>query len=166
MLASSAPSLSIMVWNYPVSDKAIHGNRAVYSEQSAVAALSKALGEIKHSDGLTLDDLAAVLGKSSDQVAKYLAGEAKMDAVTYGRGKREWNGRFTGYFDRLCTDSRPGAASDRDCESSILKAALALSVALSDDDQISAREIRANRHTIEAARDALDALLGRIRVAA
>lgn len=144
----------------------IHGNRAVYSEQSAIAALSKALGEIKHQDALTLDDLAAVLGKSPDQVAKYLAGEAKMDAVTYGRGKREWNGRFTGYFDRLCSDSRPGASNDRECESSVLKAALALSVALSDDNEITAREIRASRSTIEAARDALEDLLRRIRVEA
>lgn len=145
---------------------AIHGIRAVYSEQSAIASLSKALGEIKHQDGLTLDDLAAVLGKSSDQVAKYLAGEAKMDAVTFGRGKREWNGRFTGYFDRLCVDSRPGTESDREHESSVLKAALALSIALSDDNEITAREIRANRPTIEAARDALEALLCRVKVAA
>lgn len=149
-----------------MSDKAIHGKRVVYSEQSAVAALAKALGEIKHADALTLDDMAAVLGKSSDQVAKYLAGEAKMDAVTLGRGKREWNGRFTGYFDRLCEESRHGGPSDRECESSILKAALALSVALADDNSISAREIRANRQTIEAAHDALGALLARVRVAA
>lgn len=149
-----------------MADKAIHGIRAVYSEQSAIAALSKALGEIKAADHLTLDDLAAVLGKSSDQVAKYLAGEAKMDAVTFGRGKREWNGRFTGYFDRLCVESRPGTESDRSHESSVLKAALALSVALSDDNQITAREIRANRGTIEAARDALEALLCRVKVAA
>jgi hypothetical protein len=149
-----------------VPDKPIHGNRAVYSEQSAVSALSKALGEIKQADALTLDDMAAVLGKSADQVAKYLAGEAKMDAVTFGRGKREWNGRFTGYFDRLCTDSRPGNTSDREHESSVLQAALALSIALADDNEITAREIRANRQTIEAARDALDALLSRVRVAA
>jgi hypothetical protein len=149
-----------------MSSQTFHGNRTVYSEQSAVAALAKALGEIKHADGLTLDDMAAVLGKCPDQTAKYLAGEAKMDAVTFGRGKREWNGRFTGYFDRLCCDSRPGTASDREHESSVLKAALALSIALADDNQITAREVRANRQTIEAARDALDALLGKVKVAA
>lgn len=149
-----------------MSDQHFHGNRAVYSEQSAVAALAKALGEIKATDHLTLDDLAAVLGKSADQVAKYLAGEAKMDAVTYGRGKREWNGRFTGYFDRLCSDSRPGGDNDRHHESSVLKAALALSCALADDDKITAREIRSNRASIEAAHDALGELLARVRVAA
>lgn len=149
-----------------MASQTIHGNRAVFSEQSALAALSKALGEIKHQDSLTLDDMAAVLGKCADQTAKYLAGEAKMDAVTFGRGKREWNGRFTGYFDRLCNDSRPGGDSDRQHESSVLKAALALSVALSDDNEITAREIRANRPTIEAARDALEALLCRVKVAA
>ena len=149
-----------------MADQTIHANRAVYSEQSALAAIGKALGEIKVQDGLTLDDMAAVLGKSADQTAKYLAGEAKMDAVTFGRGKREWNGRFTGYFDRLCVDSRPGPGSDRDRESSVLKAALALSVALSDDNRISAHEVRANRQTIENARDALDALLSKVRAAA
>lgn len=149
-----------------MGNQTFHGNRAVYSEQSAVAALAKALGEIKQTDALTLDDMAAVLGKSPDQAAKYLAGEAKMDAVTFGRGKREWNGRFTGYFDRLCHDSRPGIGSDREAESSVLKAALALSVALADDNEITAREVRANRQTIEAARDALDALLAKVRVAA
>lgn len=144
-----------------MGSQTFHSNRVVFSEQSLVASLAKALGEIKHQDGLTLDDVAAVLGKCPDQSAKYITGDAKMDAVTYHRGKREWGSRFTGYADRLCDESRP-SANDRECETSLLKAALALSVALADDNAITPREIRANRSTIEDARDALDRLLGRV----
>ena len=55
---------------------------------------------------------------------------------------------------------------DRGTESSVLKAALALSVALSDDNKISAEEVRQNRATIEDAIAALTGLLGKLRVAA
>jgi hypothetical protein len=138
----------------------------VFSASNALAAIGKALAEIKSQDGLTWADMGAVLGVSDDQAAKYAEGSASMNVVTFGRGKQYWNGRFTGYLDRLCVESRPGTASDREHESLVLKAALALSIALADDDEITAREVRANRHTIEAARDALDALLGKVKVAA
>lgn len=52
--------------------------------------------------------------------------------------------------------------TDRARESSVLKAALALSEALADDDEITPAEVRANRATIEAARDALDQLLSKL----
>lgn len=52
--------------------------------------------------------------------------------------------------------------TDRGRESSVLKAALALSVALSDDDEITPAEVRANRSTIENARNALDQLLAKL----
>lgn len=52
--------------------------------------------------------------------------------------------------------------ADRTRESKVLKAALALSVALADDDTITPDEVRANRATIEAARDALDELLRKL----
>jgi hypothetical protein len=51
---------------------------------------------------------------------------------------------------------------DRATESSVLKAALALSIALSDDDEISAAEVRDNRETIEDAIAALTGLLGKL----
>ena len=85
-------------------------------------------------------------------------------AYKFGRGKKEWGSRFTGYFDRLCEDSRAGVG-DRECETSVLKAALALSVAL-QDGKITTAEIRAHRSDIEAARDALAGLLGKLTVAA
>jgi hypothetical protein len=147
-------------------DQTIHGIRPVFSASAALEAAGRALNEIKASDRLTWSDIGAVLGVSEDQAAKYADGTATMNFVTFGRGKREWNGRFTGYFDRLCEESRPGMESDRECEGTVLKAALALSMALADDNKITAREIRANRATIENARDALTALLGRVAVAA
>lgn len=137
----------------------------VFSAANALAALGKALGEIKAQDGLTWADLGAVLGVSDDQAAKYADGTAAMNAVTFGRGKQCWNGRFTGYFDRLCVDSRPGKLDDRQGHTTILEAALALSVALQDGD-ISPEEVRANRHTLENARDAIEAQLGKIKLGA
>ena len=148
-----------------MSDQTIHGETAPYSASRALSALGKALGEIKAADHLTYADLGAVLGRSEDQAAKYCEGTATMDAVTFGRAKKEWGGRFTGYFDRLCDNCQPGRASDRQCESSVLKAALALSVAL-QDGKITPAEIRAERGTIEDARDALEGLLVKLTVAA
>lgn len=140
-------------------EPAIHGKRPVYSASAALEAIATALSSIKREDGLTFADLGAVLGKSEDQAAKYCDGSATMDAVTFGRGKREWNGRFTGLFDRLCVDSRPSFDGDRAKQSKVLAAALALAIALEDDNIISPQEVRENRSTIEDARDALEDLL-------
>ena len=143
----------------------IAGKRPVYSDLNALEALGRALHEIKAQDGLTWTDIGKVLGVSDDQAAKYANGMAQMGAATLGRGKREWNGRFTGYFDRLCVDSRPGKVDDRQCHTSLLEAALAFSVALQDGD-FTAEEVRQNRQTLENARDAIDAVLGKLRPAA
>lgn len=148
-----------------MSNRAIHGKRAVYSASAALEAAGRALNEIKAQDGLTWADIGAVLGRSEDQAAKYADGTATMDFITFGRGKKEWNGRFTGYFDRLCEDSRAGKIDDRTCESTVLKAVLALSIALEDGD-ITSEEVRKNRATLEAARDALDVQLAKLRPAA
>ncbi|QQN73930.1 hypothetical protein [Croceicoccus sp. YJ47] len=127
-------------------------------------AIAEALREIREEDDLTDADMGALLGKSADRVRAYRREEATMDAETFGRGKREFNGRFTGYFDRLCIDSRPGPLCDRHGQSSILAAALALSVAL-EDGEIDADEVRENRQTLENARDAIDAQLRKLRPA-
>ena len=145
-----------------MSSPTIHGKRPVFSASSVLEAIASDLTAIKNEDRLTYADIGAILGKSEDQAAKYCDGSATMDAVTFGRGKREWNGRFTGGFDRLCVDSRPANMPDRHCESSVIKAALALSVALADDNEITPAEVRSNRATIETARDALEALLGKL----
>lgn len=134
----------------------------VFSASHVLDEIAEALSAIRRDDDLTFADMAAVLGKSEDMAAKYCAGSAAMDIVTYARAKREWNGRFTGGLHRLCVDSRPKADADRTRESRVLKAALALSLALSDDNEISPKEVRANRSTIEQARDALDELLRKL----
>jgi len=136
--------------------------KPVFSASAVTDALGEALSDIRKDDKLTFGDIAAVLAVSEDQAARYCAGSAVMNAVTFARGKREWNGRFTGAFDRLCIDSRPAAGTDRAKGSAVLKAALALSVALEDDDAIDTGEVRANRGTLENARDAINELLGKL----
>ena len=145
-----------------MSNPQIHGNRAVFSASSVLDAISKALVEIKAADRLTYADLGAVLGKSEDQAAKYCDGSATMDAVTFGRAKREWNGRFTGYFDRLCVESRPAFGSDRHASNAILSAAVSMCRALEDDDVIDKNEVLSSRPELEAARDAIEAQLRKL----
>ncbi len=140
----------------------IAGKRPAYSASNALAALGRALSEIKAEDGLTWSDVGAVLGVSDDQAAKYADGTATMNAVTFGRGKREWNGRFTGYFDRLCVESRPGSVDDRLAAHVVLQAATKLSDALTRNDDIPLETIRTHRSTLESARDALAAQLAKL----
>lgn len=139
--------------------------RRVFSASAVLDAIASELSAIKHEDGLTDADLGRVLGKSEDQAAKYRTGLAEMGVVAFAAAKREWNGRFTGALDRLCVDSRPVSVDDRACESTVLKAVLALSVALADGS-ITPEEVRANRATLENARDAIDAQLAKLRPAA
>ena len=140
----------------------IVGERPVFSESAVLKAIGDEISLIKSQDKLSWDDVAAVFGVSDVQAAKYADGTAKMGVVAYARAKREWNGRFTGALDNLCHDTRPVSDADRTRHSKVLRAALALSVALEDDDEITAVEVRANRATIEQARDALDELLRKI----
>ena len=147
-----------------MANPSVAGKRATYSASNALEALGRALHEIKVQDGLTWADVGAVLGVGDDQAAKYAEGTATMNVVTFGRGKKEFNGRFTGYFDRLCEDSRPGKTCDRTGQSKILAAALALNIAL-EDGEVDVEEVRANRATLEDARDAIDAQLAKLRVA-
>ncbi|MAG24997.1 hypothetical protein CMI47_05395 [Candidatus Pacearchaeota archaeon] len=148
-----------------MSVRAIHGDRPVYSASNAADALGRALHEIRQQDGLTWADVGAVLGVSEDQAAKYANGMATMSFVTYGRGKREWNGRFCGYFERLCVDSRAGSQCDHLALTNVLSAATSLSQSLADGE-ITAAEIRESRQLLEQARDDLDALLSKARAVA
>lgn len=144
----------------------IHGKPSVYSASNAIDALAAALLEIKTADRLTYADLGAVLGKSEDQAAKYCDGSATMDVITFGRGRREWGSRFTGYFDRLCEKTFERDAEDRQCERDLLAAALVLSDALSDDGKVDPEEVRRHRAVLEKAHDALTCQLGKLRVRA
>lgn len=143
------------------SQPTIHGKRPVFSASTVLEAIGVELSLIKSQDGLTYADLGRVLGKSEDQAAKYCDGTAEMGVVAFASAKREWNGRFTGALDRLCHDSRPGKPDDRAAANSILRAALALSVAL-EDGNVDPEEVRANRSTLENARDAIEAQLAKL----
>jgi hypothetical protein len=140
-------------------------SRPVFSASAVLDAIASELATIKHEDGLTDSDIGRVLGKSEDQAAKYRTGLADMGVVSFAAGKREWNGRFTGALDRLCVESRPGLVDDRRGQITLLEAALALSVAL-EDGKIDKEEVRANRATLEAARDAIEAQLRKLTVSA
>lgn len=140
--------------------------RPVFSASTVLEAIASELATIKHEDGLTDADIGRVLGKSEDQAAKYRTGLAEMGVVAFAAAKREWNGRFTGALDRLCVESRPGVANDRAAQCKVLEAALAMSVALADDDAIVREEVRKNRATLEAARDAIDEQLRKLVSAA
>ncbi len=140
--------------------------RTIFSASSVLDAIAAELTAIKHEDGLTDADIGRVLGKSEDQAAKYRTSLAEMGVVAFAAGKREWNGRFTGALDRLCVESRPGKLDDRGCENTVLKAVMALSDALADDNAISREEVRKNRATLENARDAIDAQLAKLVIAA
>lgn len=138
--------------------------RTVFSASSVLDTVGDALSVIRREDGLTFDDMGAVMHKSADQAAKYCAGSAQMDLITYARCRREWNGRFDGALDRLCHDSRPNKRGSRNIQPAVLKAALAMAQALEDDGEISPKEVRENRATLEDARDAIDGLLRSLSV--
>lgn len=148
-----------------MADRDIHQSRSVFSGSNVLWALGTALTEIKEADDLTDADMGAILGKSGDQARAYRRQEAMMDAEAFGRAKREWNGRFTGYFDRLCVDSRPGNHCDRMSLTSVLEAAACLSKAL-EDGVITAEEVRENRAELEGAFHAIGVQLAKLRPAA
>lgn len=149
-----------------MSDGHIHANRRVFSASTVRDTIARTLAAIKDEDKLTFADMARVFGKSADRAEAYHNGDFKaMDAFSLLAAWREWNGRFIGPLRDLIENSRPGTVDDRRGHTTILEAALALSVALEDGD-ISAEEVRRNRGTLENARDAIDAQLAKLRPAA
>lgn len=116
--------------------------RAAFSASNVVTALAVALESIKAEDDLTDADLGAELGRSEDQARKYRRGEAVMDAVTFGRGRRAWGTRFTGDYDLLCDTRLPGEACDRSALTAIVVAGGGISRAL-EDGAVSAIEAHA-----------------------
>lgn len=145
-----------------MSARRIHQRRAVFSSSNVRDALATTLTQIKEEDELTDADLGSILGKSKERAREYRLGLSTMDAETLGRGKMYWNGRFTGLFDRLCIDSRPGVDSDRSIVTAMLNACSALNSALEDDDEIDAEEVWDHRAILEEARDHLDAQLTKV----
>lgn len=145
-----------------MADPQIHGNRMPFSALSALQAIGSALTRIKSEDGLTWADMGVVVGKSDDQAARYADGSSTMDVIAFARAKREWNGRFTGPFDRLCADSRPVRLDDNIIHSQVIRASLSIAEAKENGGQIFDWEIRCARPVLEQARDAIEDLLRRI----
>jgi hypothetical protein len=54
------------------------------------ADVGTALLQIKNNRGLTLIDMASVMGRGDDMVAKYIAGEAEMGFIAWGRANDAW----------------------------------------------------------------------------
>jgi hypothetical protein len=149
----------------------IHPVRRGFCVSDALDMLGEDLAAIRQEDGLTWEDLGRGLGKCKDRARDYSKALSEMPLSAFLLGCREWNGRFAGrvlaLIGKRLADLETAAehTTDRHKESSILKAALTLSVAL-DDGTITDEEIGANRQTLENASAAIDALLARVGRAA
>lgn len=58
--------------------------------QDIQADVGTALLQIKNTRGLSLIDMASVMGRGDDMVAKYIAGEAEMGFIAWGRANDAW----------------------------------------------------------------------------
>jgi hypothetical protein len=145
----------------------IHHALRGFCVSDALDTLGEDIATIREEDGLTWEDVGRDLGKCKDRARDYSKGLSEMPLGAFLLGCRRWNGRFAGrvlaMIGKRLADLETSAehTTDRAKESSILKAALALSVALSDE-VLTDEEIRANRQTLENASAAIDALLARI----
>lgn len=55
-----------------------------------LADIGTALLQIKNARGLTLDAMADKIGKSDDQMARYIAGDMEMGVVAWMRANEAW----------------------------------------------------------------------------
>lgn len=142
-----------------------YGKRPTLTASLIREAVGQDLAQIKNEDKLTFADLGRVLGKSEDQAAKYCDGSAEMGIVSYAFAKREWNGRFTGTLDNLITGGSE-TTCDRTKAAILARVNYELAVALEDDGECTAGEVRQMRKSLEGARDAIDELLRKLTVRA
>lgn len=138
----------------------IHGRNRPLTASDIRETAGDALAAIRIEDRLTWADMGEILGKSEDQAAKYADATAEMGIVVYTKARIAWGSRFCGGLDKLVERASP-QVSGHQAQSCILKASLALSVAL-EDGELTETEIRQNRGTLERARDAIDAQLARL----
>lgn len=143
-----------------MTDPTFAGKIRPITASNVLEAIADDLSLIKSEDRLRWVDIAEVLGVGDDQAAKYADGSAAMNVVAFAKGKAAWNGRFTGSLDKLVQRAAPVGTAYA-AQSCILKAALALSVAL-EDGELTVDEVRANRSTLESARAAIDGQLARL----
>ncbi len=148
------------------ADPPIHGKGRALSASSILVALGDDLSAIKSQDRLTFADIGRILGKSDDQAAKYCDGTAEMGVIAYTFARDQWNGRITGTLDALVASHAPVPRTDRSRATIITKALLEISVALEDDEEMTPREVRANRKSLEEAKDAIEGFLAKLKVRA
>ncbi len=55
-----------------------------------LADIGVALLQVKNERRLTLDDVGAVLGRSREMVAQYIAGDAEMGVIAFLRANETW----------------------------------------------------------------------------
>lgn len=55
-----------------------------------LASAGTALLQVKNARGLTLQDMAFVMRRSDDQVARYIAGDSEMGFITWSLAAEEW----------------------------------------------------------------------------
>lgn len=55
-----------------------------------LAATGTALLQVKNARGLTLPEMAYVMGRSDDQVARYIAGDSEMGFIAWNRACDAW----------------------------------------------------------------------------
>lgn len=147
-----------------MTDPRFHGNRPSFSASLVLSNLGNSLSLIRTEDKLTWADIGAVLGRSEDQAAKYADGTAEMGVVAYARGKREWNGRFTGSLMRMCYEGDRVPCNDRLTAVKIAQVGMLFNEALASAEAVPTPLIQANRSMIEGLRDTLDALLRRSEI--
>ena len=112
--------------------------------------------------------VAAAIGGADEKTVRDARDEKSTLSLQYAANLLALDGRaFDPFLERVGRRSVPiGAtcdtdAADRACESKVLKAALALSVALADDQRITAEEVRQNLGAFEDAIAALQSVLGK-----
>lgn len=55
-----------------------------------LGAIGTALLQVKNARGLTLPDMAYVMGRGDDMVAKYIAGDSEMGCIAWNRAITAW----------------------------------------------------------------------------
>lgn len=59
-------------------------------QDDILGPVGTALLQIKNARGLTLQDMAYVMGRGDDMVAKYIAGDSEMGFVAWNRALHAW----------------------------------------------------------------------------
>jgi hypothetical protein len=59
-------------------------------QSDLLAAAGTALLQVKNQRGLTLAEMAYLMGRSDDQVARYIAGDSEMSFITWNRACDAW----------------------------------------------------------------------------